>query len=156
MSNDHILRKQLEELLAGGHAHMGFERVVESFPVDQINTRAPNFPYTPWHLLEHMRIAQWDILAFIQDPNHVSPTWPEGYWPSREKEADSNQWSKTVEEFRSDLKSLREIVADPNNDLTAPLPHGDKYNILREILIVADHNAYHLGELAAFRQILGS
>lgn len=156
MSNDHILRQQLLALLRGGNAHMSFDHIVDSFPIEHINSYPPNFPYTPWQLLEHMRIAQWDILDFIQNPDYVAPNWPDDYWRPKEEQANSQKWQKSVNSFRADLKSLTDILDDPNTNLYASLPYGEKYNILREILIVADHNAYHLGELAVFRETLGS
>jgi hypothetical protein len=156
MSNDQILRQQLLALLRGGHAHMSFEHVVDNFPIDHINTHPPNFPYTPWQLLEHMRIAQWDILDFIQNPDYIEPNWPDDYWPAEADQADPRDWQNSVDSFRSDLEALITILEDPRADLYASLHYGEKYNILREILIVADHNAYHLGELAAFREILST
>ena len=156
MNKDEIVREQLLSLLQGGNAHMSFDQAVADFPLDEVNTRPPNVPYTPWRLLEHMRIAQWDILEFIQNPNHVSPEWPEGYWPAPDEQADKSQWKETINRFQADLQALQEIVKDPDTDLYAPLPHGEKYNILREILIVADHNAYHIGEFAFLREVMGT
>jgi len=154
MNKDEIVREQLLSLLQGGNAHMSFDQAVADFPLDEVNTHPPNVPYTPWRLLEHMRIAQWDILEFIRNPNHVSPEWPEGYWPAPDEQADESQWKETINRFQADLQALQEIVKDPDTDLYAPLPHGEKYNILREILIVADHNAYHIGEFALLRQVM--
>ena len=135
---------------------MGFDNAVKEFPMEHINTRPPNVPYTPWHLLEHIRLAQWDILEFTRDPDHVSPPWPEGYWPSPDEEADAAMWQKTLQDFRADLASLQEMVEDPNTDLESDLPHAPGYTVLREILLVADHNAYHIGEFAILRQVMGT
>ena len=154
MSTDHVLREQLLALLRGGHAHMSFDEAVAGFPLTHINTYPPHVPYTPWHLLEHLRIAQWDILEFIRNPAHVSPPWPEGYWPPRESRADADAWAGTIAAFQADLRALQELIADPGTDLAAPLPHAHEYSILREILVVADHNAYHIGEFAILRQIM--
>ncbi len=154
MNPDKTLRKQLLWLLRGGNAHIGFDQAVAEFPVEHINRKLPNAPYTPWHLIEHIRIAQWDILEFTRNPDHVSPAWPEGYWPARDEQADAARWEKTIENFRADLKTLQEIVADPDTNLCAPLLHAPDYTVLREILLVADHNAYHVGEFAIMRQVM--
>ncbi len=156
MSSEDVTREQLLELLEGGHAHMPFEQAVAEFPPEAMNRRPPQVPYTPWQLLEHMRIAQWDILAFIQDPSHESPKWPDGYWPRREAEVDVEGWERTLEQFRRDGHALRQMAADPGVDLTAPLAHAPGYTILRELLVVADHNAYHIGEFAILRQVMGT
>jgi hypothetical protein len=124
--------------------------------MEAINTRPPNVPYTPWHLLEHMRITQWDILEFIRNPEHVSPEWPVDYWPAREAEADAARWQQSVEQFQADLGALVAIVEDPATDLYADLPHAPGYNILREMLLVADHSAYHTGEFGILRQVMGT
>ncbi len=156
MAGDLVAREQLLKLLSGGNAHMRFEEAIANYPPDAINRKPPNVGYTPWHLLEHMRIAQWDILEFIRNPAHVSPDWPEGYWPSPDQEANEGDWLRTIREFQSDQKTLQELVSDPRTDLFAPLPHAQGYNIFREILLVADHNAYHLGEFAILRAIMGT
>jgi hypothetical protein len=156
MDNDQVVRSQLLSLLRRGNAHMGFDQAVADFPIERINQEPPNVPYTPWHLLEHIRIAQWDILEFIRNPNHVSPDWPEGYWPPREQEANREQWNRTIQGFRDDLEALQAIIADPATDLYATMPQGEKYNILREILTVADHTAYHIGEFGILRQVMGT
>jgi hypothetical protein len=156
MKADDLLREQLLALLRGGNAHMPYNQAVADFPIDQINTKPPNVPYTCWHLLEHLRIAQWDILEFIRNPDHASPDWPEGFWPDPDSEADQGRWQGTIEAFQSDQRALEQIVEDPNTDLLADLPHAKGYNILREILVVADHNAYHIGELGILRQVMGT
>lgn len=156
MSNDAAVRTQLVALLKGGNAHMAFDQAVADFPVDQINTQPSHVPYTPWHILEHMRIAQWDILAFIRDPNHRSPDWPVGYWPAVDAVADEHQWQETIDRFRADQQALVDLIEDPETDLYADLPHAPGYTILREILVVSDHNAYHIGEFAILRQVMGA
>lgn len=156
MKPDNVVREQLLALLQGRQAHMSFDDAVRDFPLEHINTRPPNVTYTPWHLLEHLRIAQWDILEFIRNPNHVSPAWPDGYWPDEAYEADEDQWQETIAAFRSDQSSLEEMVKDSEIDLYADLPHAAGYNILREILVVADHNAYHIGELGILRQVMAA
>jgi hypothetical protein len=156
MNTDKALREHLLYVLGGGGAHADFESVVKDFPVELINVRAENIPYTAWQLLEHMRIAQWDILEFSRDPQHVSPPWPKGYWPADDEQADSEAWKKTVAAFRADLKAMQALVEDPSTDLFAPIAHGDGQTILREALLVADHNAYHLGALVAIKRMLGA
>jgi DinB family protein len=156
MRLDDVVREQLLALLRGGNAHMPFEEAVAGFPLERINDPPPNVPYTPWHLLEHLRIAQWDILEFIRNPAHVSPPWPEGYWSPPSARAHAQTWADTIAAFQADLRALEELVADPTTDLAAPLPHAPDYTVLREILVVTDHNAYHIGEFAILRQVMGT
>lgn len=154
--DDGILREQLIQVLTGRNAHFTFNDAVKDFPVDKINERPPNIPYTPWHLVEHLRIAQWDILEFTLNPEHVSPRWPEGYWPDRGAIADVGTWQASLAAFRSDLKAVEEIVMDPDIDLSSEIPHAPGYTYLREVLLVADHNAYHIGEFCILRQVMGT
>jgi hypothetical protein len=153
--DDGILREQLIQVLTGHNAHFTFNDAVKDFPVDKINEQPPNVPYTPWHLVEHLRIAQWDILEFTQNPDHVSPRWPEGYWPDRDAIADVGTWQASLAAFRSDLKAVEEIVLDRDIDLSSEIPHAPGYTYLREVLLVADHNAYHIGEFCILRQVSG-
>jgi hypothetical protein len=154
MEADTILREQIRKLLQGGNAHMTFDDAVAHFPREHMNTKPPNIPYTPWHLLEHLRITQWDILEFIRNPRHISPTWPEGYWPAQDAQADDAAWKRTIASFRADLSALQQMTTDPTVDLYAPIPHGSGQTILRELLLAADHNAYHIGEFAILRQVM--
>jgi len=156
MESDKVVREQLLYLIRGGNAHMNFDQAVADFPIQNINTKPPNVSYTPWYLLEHLRIAQWDILEFIRDPKHVSPTWPKGYWPPENEEADQAKWEKTIGDFQADMETLQEMVVDQQVDLYAQIPHAPDYTILREILLVADHNSYHIGEFAILRQVMDS
>ena len=156
MESDSVLREQLLALLKGGNAHMGIDDAVVNFPVLSMNSRPPNVPYTPWHLLEHLRITQWDILEFIVNPKHVSPHWPIGYWPSRDAQTDQDGWNETIRKFKADLAALVAIAEDPKTQFTAPIPHAPDYTILREILLVADHNAYHIGEFGILREVMGT
>lgn len=153
---DTALREQLLHLLRGGNAHLSFDDAVADFPMDAINRRPPNVPYTPWHLVEHLRLAQWDILDFVRNPQYQEMKWPDDYWPAPNAEADAAAWEQTLAAFRADLKSLEDLVTDPKTDLSAKIPHGDGQTILREILLVADHNAYHIGEFAILRQVTGT
>jgi hypothetical protein len=154
MAADDVVREQLLALLCGGNAHMTFEEAIAEFPLAHINDHPPNVPYTPWHLLEHLRIAQWDILEFVRNPAHITPPWPEGHWPAPDARADADMWAGTIAAFRADFQAFLELVADPATDLYAPLPHAPDYTIFREILLVADHNAYHIGEFAILRQVM--
>src|SRR5690554_1972842 len=156
MPDDSALRKQLLALLRGGNAYPPFDRIIADFPLDRINERPPNVGYSPWELLEHMRITQWDILEFTRNPDHVSSSWPEGHWPPPGEEADALRWQETINAFRADRRALEAMVQDPNVDLTADLPHAPGYNVLREVLVAADHNAYHLGEFGILRQVMGT
>lgn len=156
MSADTILRQQVLALLDGRNAHATLDDVVAGFLPEHFNTRPPNVPYAPWHLLEHIRIAQWDILEFIRDPNYTSPPWPEGYWPAPDAQADEAAWNNTLAAIRADMAALKAMVQDPARDLTAELPHAPGYTLLREALLVADHNAYHIGEFGILRQVMGT
>ncbi|PYS80532.1 MAG: ABC transporter [Acidobacteria bacterium] len=153
-NKDHALREHLLDLLRGGGAHIHFDEALKDFPAELINRKAEGTAYTPWQLLEHMRIAQWDILEFTRSASHVSPEWPEGYWPDKSIAAGEDDWRKSIESFRADLRAIVELVEDPATDLYAPVPHGDGQTVLREALLVADHNAYHLGALVTLRRTL--
>ena len=144
------------ELLDGGSAHLDFEAAIADLPVELRGAKPPELPHSPWRLLEHMRIAQWDILRFSVDPNHVSPQFPAGYWPEGDGPPDPSAWDRSVEAFRSDLLSMKDLVADPKTDLFAPIAHGQGQTILREALLVADHNSYHLGQMVVVRRLLGA
>jgi hypothetical protein len=155
MNNDQTLREHLLYLLRGGGAHVDFESVVADFPVESVHQKIEHLPYTAWAVLEHMRIAQLDILEFSRNAAHVSPKWPEGYWPpASDSSADAGAWEKSVEGFRADLKQMEELVANPAIDLLAPIIHGEGQTVLREALLVADHNAYHQGVLVTMKRLL--
>ena len=153
---ERLLRDQTIRLLRGGMAHMTFDEALAAFPLDRINERPPGVPYTPWHLLEHIRIAQWDILDFVRKPDYQELDWPKEYWPAPDAITDAAGWARTIEQFRADFAAVCAIATDPRTDLTARIPWGDGQTILRELLLVADHNAYHIGEFAILRQVMGS
>lgn len=157
MNKDHeqSLRKHLLELLAGGSAHTKFNDAIRGLPPKLRGARPAKFPHTPWMLLEHLRIAQRDILEFSRNAKHVSPQWPRGYWPKTERPSNAAAWSKSVQQFRSDLRTMLKLVANPKTDLFARIPWGDRQTVLREALVLADHNAYHLAQIIDVRRMLG-
>jgi len=141
------LRDQLIQLLRGGNAHLTFDEAVANFPVSRAGIRPARSPHSGWELLEHMRIAQNDILRFSQSADHVSPKFPDGYWPAAPEPPDSNAWTRSVKAYREDLAEFEAMVLDAARDLNHPFPWGDGQTLLRETLLIADHNAYHLGQL---------
>jgi hypothetical protein len=156
MDQNKSLREHLDYLLRGGGAHLDFEASIADLPARLRGAKAPGVPHSPWRLLEHLRIAQWDILEFSRNPRHVSPKFPEGYWPDGDTPSDSAAWDRSVAGFKADLQALCDLIADPAVDLFAPIKHGAGQTILREALLVADHNAYHLGQLVVVRRALGA
>jgi hypothetical protein len=155
-NDDLALREHVVKLLKGGQAHVDFAGAIADFPADKRSVRAENLPHTAWQLLEHLRIAQWDILEFSRNPKHKSPDFPEGYWPRAAAPPDEKAWDKSLQSFRADLEAMCKLVEDESTDLFAKIPHGDGQTILREALLVADHNAYHLGEAVLLRRVLGA
>jgi DinB superfamily len=158
MKNDHdkALRQQLVDLLKGGGAHAKLEDIVADFPAKLRGQKPSGMPHSPWMLLEHLRIGQRDILEFSRNPQYLAPRWPEDYWPKSAAPPGPLAWSKSIALFRKDLKSLLTLVTDPQTDLFARIPWGDGQTILREALLVADHNAYHLAQLVDARRLLGA
>ena len=154
MEKDQVIKKQLLFILRGGNAHIPVKRAVNNFPVKLINKKLPGLSYTPWHLVEHLRRAQDDIIRFIKEPEYESPEWPDGFWPAQDETADEKKWKKSVDEFFEGLDEMEKFVKDDKADLYAPLPHADQYTIFREILVLADHNAYHVGQLMMFKKLL--
>ena len=155
MKDDKVLREHLIDLLEGGGAHVDFEAAVKNMPASLQGKKPKGAQHSPWEVLEHMRIAQWDILEFTRNANHVSPEFPAGYWPSAPAPSTDDAWTKSAEAFRADLKAVIDLV-NKSPDLTAPIPHAGGKTVLREVLLVADHNAYHLGELVLLRRLLGA
>jgi hypothetical protein len=150
------LREHILALLAGGQAHATFEDAIKDFPPKLRGTKPENFPHSPWMLLEHLRIAQHDILEFSRNEKHDSPKWPEGYWPTNPEPPSTDAWTKSVNQFKSDIEAMQELVKNPKTDLFAKFPWGDGQTILREALLVADHNAYHIAQLVDVRRLLGA
>lgn len=156
MPDDSILREHLVNLLSGRGAHVDFDKAVGGLPVALRGKRPRGQSFTPWRLLEHMRIAQWDILEFSRNAKHVSPDWPLGYWPKGDAPPSGKAWSDSVATFRSDLAAMQALVSDPATDLYVRIPHGDGQTILREALLLADHNSYHVGQFVLLRRLLGA
>lgn len=154
--HDKALRAHLLDLLGSGNAHISFDRAVTGLPAKLRGARPPRAPHSPWQILEHLRIAQWDILEFSRNPLHSSPAWPTEYWPRSVAPPSANAWGKTVSSFQADLEAMKALIADPGNDLYAKITHGDGQTLLREALLLADHNAYHLGEMVLVRRLLGA
>jgi len=149
------LRDHLVDLLDAGHAHMGFRDGVADWPAALRGAKPPGQPFTPWRLLEHIRISQWDIVEFTKSAKHVSPEWPSGYWPDTDAPGDDAVWYRSVAQVERDLRAMAKLVADPKTDLFARIPHGTGQTILREALVLADHNSYHLGQLLLLKRLLG-
>lgn len=156
MSTEQSLRDHVLYLLRGGGAHLDFEKAIADLPAALRGGKPAGQPHTPWRLVEHLRIAQWDILEFCRNPNHVSPKFPDGYWPKSDAPADDPAWDRSITAFRADLRAMQDLVTNPATDLFAAIPHGEGQTILREALLVADHNAYHLGQLVLLRRLLGA
>jgi hypothetical protein len=155
-SRDAALREHLVDLLKGGGAHVHFMDAIDEFPERKRGPYAKGLPHTGWQLLEQVRLAQWDILEFSRNPKHVSPDFPEGYWPKTPGPPNDAAWDKSVKEFQRDLRGMVSLVANSKTDLCARIPHGQRQTILREALLLADHNAYHLGQLVNLRRALGA
>jgi len=154
MDNQHkILVNELTKLLLGGNAHASFHDAIKGLKPELRGVKAPNMPYSIWQLVEHIRIAQWDMLQFSKDANHESPKWPDNYWPKESAPASEDMWKGALEQIDSDLDEFIELLE--HSDIYQPLEHGDGQSILREALQIADHNAYHIGEIIAVRRVLG-
>jgi hypothetical protein len=151
-----LLRQHLVSLLRSENAHVNFNAAIAKLPAKLRGVRPAGASHSPWEVLEHIRLAQWDILEFSRKPKHVSPAWPAGYWPPDPAPPDSKAWDKSVKSVQADLEAMIALVEEPKTDLFARIPHGEGQTILREALLVADHNAYHVGELVLLRRLLGA
>ena len=154
MNKTDPLRRHIINLLTKAEAHVGLRETLKDFPSTLRGRKPDGAPHTPWQLLEHIRIAQWDILEFSRSAKHKSPKWPDEYWPKTEVPPNDKAWDQSVKQVLADLDAMQKLVADAKHDLFAEIPHGDGQTLLREALLVADHNAYHLGELVIIRRIL--
>ncbi len=155
MNQNDILREHLIKLLDWQDAHASFDTAAEGIPPQLHGVRPEGLPYSPWELLEHMRLTQKDILNFCRNQDYKAPKWPDEYWPKNSAPSTPNDWQQSVTAFRADRQSLQSLTVDPNLDLYAEIPHGEGQTYLREVLLVADHSAYHVGELVAVRRLLG-
>jgi DinB superfamily len=155
-NSDRALRQQLVDLLESGGAHATYEAVVKDFPAELRGRKPDGFPHTPWMLLEHLRMAQWDILEFSRNSKHASPKWPEGYWPKTQAPPNAVAWNKSIQQFLKDLRAMQDLVANPKTDLYARILWGDGQTILRQALLLADHNAYHVAQLIDVRRLVGA
>src|SRR5579872_2124724 len=155
-NQDKLLREHVTYLLEDGGAHAKFDDVIAGMPAVLRGKKPADYPHSFWMLLEHMRLAQWDILEFSRDGKHVSPAWPEGYWPNSEAPANEAAWNASIKRFRAELKAMVDLVKNPRTDLFAKIPWGDGQTILREALLIADHNAYHVAQMVDVRRLLGA
>jgi hypothetical protein len=155
MTNDKSLRKHLAALLDGGHAFAPFDKIIADFPPKLRGEVPKGLPHSAWMLLEHLRFTQWDILDFSRNPKYAAAKWPDDYWPKAPSPPSAAAWDKSVTAFQDDLKTMRSLVSDPKTELFENIPWGDGQTILREALLVADHNAHHLGQLIDVRRLLG-
>ena len=156
MAESDALSQHLLDLLRGRNAHADFDSVMADFPSRLRGVKPPGAAHTGWQLLEHMRIAQLDIVEFSRNAKHKSPAWPDGYWPKTEAPPSAASWNNSLRSFRADLKAMAKLVADKKSDLFARIPHGSGQTILREALLLADHNSYHLGQIVILRRLLGA
>jgi len=153
--DEKALRDYLGRALSWHEAHVDWKKTVSGIPTKDRGKRPKGAPHSPWELLEHMRLATCDILEFSRDPKHKSPDWPAGYWPKKPAPPNAAAWEKSVKSLEHDIEEMRKLVNDPKTDLLAPIPGGTGQTILREALLIADHNAYHLGQLVLVRRLLG-
>lgn len=156
MENNKALRQHLVSLLTGDSAHLNFDATVKDLPANLHDKKPNGAAHTPWEVLEHLRIAQWDLLQSIHNPKHVSPDFPSGYWPKSATPPESKAWDKSVSDFRADLAAFVELITNDATDVLAPLPQAEDQTIMRKVCTLADHNAYHLGELVTLRRVLGA
>jgi DinB superfamily len=156
LMDDKTIREYLRKLLSWSEGHVDWKKALAGMPRASRGERPKGAPHSAWELLEHVRIAQWDILNFSRDPKHVSPDFPSGYWPATSAPPSDAAWEKSVKSFQSDMEAMGKLIADSKTDLAAPIPHGSGQTILREALLLADHNAYHLGQFVLVRRLLGN
>jgi hypothetical protein len=150
------LRRQLVKTMEGGESHLDFDAVVKDFPADKRGVKPYGAPHSAWQLLEHMRIAQWDILEFSRDAKHQSPKWPEGYWPATDTPPDEKAWDNCIAQFKADAAAMDDLIQHSSSDLFKPIAGGDGQTLLREACVVATHNSYHLGQLVFLKKMLAA
>lgn len=154
MKDQSRIRELLLEQLTGRNAHVDFETAVDNLTVEEAGAKPENFPYTIWELVEHIRISQHDIVAFSQDPDYSSPSWPDEYWPESHKPEDKEEWEETLGAIKRDRQKMITIIKNDENDLLAPIPHGDGQTLFREAMLIVDHNAYHIGQIVLARRAM--
>lgn len=154
--DDTALREHLLDLLRGGGAHLSLDRAVAEMPAELRGVRPDRLPYSPWEQLEHLRLAQWDIVAFSSGDDHTCPPWPDGYWPDGPAPPSDDAWDQSIESIRRDNQRMQDMVQDPDRKLLEPLPWGDGQTLAREAMLIADHTGYHLGQLIVIRRLLGA
>ena len=152
--NKSLIINELSKLINKGNAHVTFDDAVEDIPLDKLAIVPENLPYNLWQLTEHIRIAQWDILEFCMNPRHKSPKWPDEYWPGATEVPDRINWETCLKQIKADRQRFIQLINDPDIDLYQPLAHGTGQNIFREALLIADHNAYHVGQIILIRRLL--
>lgn len=155
MKDQSRLRELLLEQLTGRNAHAGFDRSVKGLKLQDVGIQPDNLPHSIWELVEHIRIAQHDVVAFSQSPDYSSPPWPDGYWPESQKPANKKEWEDTLAAIKSDHQTMVEMVKNENNDLLKPIPHGEGQTLFREAMLIVDHNSYHIGQIVLVRRALG-
>lgn len=155
-TQDQALRDHLLDLLKAGSAHLGFDEAIEGLPAGLRGKKVKGLAHSVWQLVEHLRLAQVDILEFSRNPDYKEMKFPDDYWPAEEAPPSDEAWNQSVEAFRQDLQAMKDLVADPKTDLFAKIPWGSGQTILREAMLVADHNAYHVGQIVTVRQGLGA
>lgn len=156
MSRQDSIRELLLEQMSGRNAHVDFYKSVEGLRLEELGQKPEGFDHSIWELVEHIRIAQHDILEFSRDPEYESPNWPEGYWPDKTSPADKKEWESSLETIERESKEMEELIKNPENDLLAPFPHGDGQTLFREAMLIVDHNAYHIGQIVQLRKALGA
>jgi len=152
MDNYKHLREQLVNFLDGSQAHITFDDAIKDFPYEPAGKKTPGMPHTPWEIIEHIRIAQFDIYQFSIDSSYISPTWPDGYWPENATPKSKTEWDNSVSQIKKDLQAMKDLVMDPKTDLFKTIPHGTGQNIFREVLVASQHNSYHLGQLMVLKK----
>jgi uncharacterized damage-inducible protein DinB len=154
MKQDEQLRTQLVKLLRGGQAFHPMEELLKDLTLQEAGTQVDGLPYTIWKLLEHLRFAQHDILDFCRNPDYREPAWPDDYWPAETMPCDEDALRNTQKAISQDLEAMIELVQDPKNDLYIPIPQGNGQTLLREAMLIAEHNAYHLGQIVVLMRLL--
>lgn len=150
------LRQQTLDLLTRDHAHAGFDAAVKDVPPEIRGKRPKGAEHSLWELLEHLRLSQWDMLDYVRNPKYAAAKWPEGYWPAKQTPPDEAAWDKSVKAFKRDRNALAALVKNESTDLLAPIEYAGGKSLLRDVLVIADHNAYHIGQMIQLRRILGA